>query len=145
MMKLDVDPDIVRMLAGLLDETGLTEIEYETGEDRIRIARNLSAAAPLAVAAQAPAAAQPADAAAEAPHPGTVAAPMVGTIYVAAEPGGPPFVSVGDTVRQGEKLLLIEAMKTFNEIRAPQAGRIIAIHVTDGQPVEFGEALLVIE
>jgi len=142
--KSGVDADAVRELASLLTETGLSEIEIEHNGARIRVARH---AAPVA---QAPAATAPAIAAAaeasapKGPHPGAVPSPMVGTVYVAPEPGKPPFVKVGDSVKEGDTLLIVEAMKTMNPIIAPRAGKIHEVCVTDAQPVEFGQTLLVI-
>lgn len=147
MASTPIDTDAVRALADLLGETGLTEIEYDTGDVRIRVAKSVTvAAAPAAVAAPAAPAAPAASgtAAAEA-HPGTVPSPMVGVVYLAPEPGAPNFVSVGDTVTEGATLLLIEAMKTFNPLRSPRAGRVAAILVNDATPVEYGEPLVVIE
>ncbi|MGV7032012.1 acetyl-CoA carboxylase biotin carboxyl carrier protein [Methylobacterium symbioticum] len=151
-----IDPDLVRELANLVTETGLSEIEVEKGDLRIRVARRLEpvsvqVAAPAPVAAvSAPAPAVPAPAATPAPergraHPGAVPSPMVGTAYRRPSPDAKPFIEVGARVEVGDKVLLIEAMKTFNEIVAPRAGTVSAIFVEDGQPVEFGEALLVIE
>ena len=146
------DPDLVRNLALLVNETGLAEIEVEKADLRIRVVRHSPAqlvqavAAPAALAAAAPPAALPAGAGAKpAPHPGTVLSPMVGSAYRKPSPDAKNFVEVGSRVEAGEKVLLIEAMKTFNEIAAPRAGTVTAIHVEDGQPVEFGEPLLVIE
>ena len=144
-----VDEGLIRGLAELLNETGLSEIEIEQKGLRIRIARNLTVAA--AVAAQpavssAPGIAVGASSAKEADdHPGTLKSPMVGTAYRAAEPGAPAFVEVGSVVKQGETLLIIEAMKTMNHIPAPRPGTVKAILVEDGQPVEFGEPLIIIE
>lgn len=150
-----IDPDLVRELANLVTETGLSEIEVEKGDLRIRVVRRLEpvsvqVAAPAPVAALAPSPAPIAPAAAPAPaspraHPGAVPSPMVGTAYRRPSPDTKPFVEVGSRVEAGEKVLLIEAMKTFNEIIAPRAGTITALHVEDGQPVEYGEPLLVIE
>jgi acetyl-CoA carboxylase biotin carboxyl carrier protein len=139
-----IDGDLVRALAALLDETGLSEIEYAVGELRIRVARGAApvAAAPVA----APAAPAPAPKEAEAAEPeGAVKSPMVGTAYLAPQPGAQPFVAVGDTVREGQVLLLVEAMKVMNQIHAPRAGRVARIVVTDGAPVEYGQVLLVLE
>lgn len=142
MAKLEVDEALVRKLAQLLTETGLTEIEYETGEQRIRVNRH--AAAPVAAAAPAaPAAATP-SAASEGPPAGAVTSPMVGTCYLSSEPGGAPFVKVGDRVSKGQTILIIEAMKVMNPIPAPTAGTVREIAVEDGRPVEYGETLLVI-
>jgi acetyl-CoA carboxylase biotin carboxyl carrier protein len=145
--KSGVDADAVRELAELLTETGLTEIEIEHKGARIRVARQASATVMHAAApAAAPAAAAQteAPAAPKGPHPGSVPSPMVGTVYVAPEPGKPPFVKVGDTVKEGDTLLIVEAMKTMNPILAPRAGKIIEVCVTDAQPIEFGQTLLVI-
>jgi acetyl-CoA carboxylase biotin carboxyl carrier protein len=140
-----VDAAAVRELADLLTETGLTEIEIEHNGARIRVARQMGQSIVHAPAA-APAAAAPveAPAAPKGPHPGAVPSPMVGTVYVAPEPGKPPFVKVGDTVKEGDTLFIVEAMKTMNPITAPRGGKILEINVTDAQPVEFGQTLLVI-
>jgi acetyl-CoA carboxylase biotin carboxyl carrier protein len=150
-----IDPDLVRELATILSDTGLTEIEVEHGELRLRIARTLVAAAPVQthvmqaahVPIAAPAAPPPAVAApvADAAHPGAVPSPMVGTAYLSPEPGAPQFIKVGDTVTAGQTLMVVEAMKTFNPIPAPRAGKVIAILVTDSQPVEYGEPLVILE
>lgn len=157
MAKTPFDSDLVRSLAGLLDETGLTEIEYDTGTIRIRVARGHAPAPavfhhaphPLGAppAAAPAAAAESLVAAAEdlANHPGTVKSPMVGVCYMSPEPGAPAFVRTGDMVQEGQTILLIEAMKTFNPIRAPKGGKVTRILVSDGQPVEYGEPLVVIE
>lgn len=146
----------IRELADLLTETGLTEIEVETGDIRIKVSRQSSnmAAAVSAVVPQMPQA--PAAPAAEAPtevtaapapadHPGGVKSPMVGTAYLAAEPGAPNFVKVGDTVKEGQTILIVEAMKTMNPIGAPRAGKVTQIFVSNEQPVEFDEVLMIIE
>lgn len=141
-----IDGALVRTLAGLLDETGLSEIEYAVGDKRIRIAR--TAAPVTAVMPAAPAVAALAGAAAApiaAEHPGAVKSPMVGTVYLAPQPGAPPFVKTGDKVAEGDVLLIIEAMKVMNQIRAPRAGRIVEIAVGDGSPVEFGQVLAILE
>ena len=149
----------MRELAAVLDDTGLTEIEVEHGELRLRLARTLTARsrrrtrmsciqrprpprlpAPRAAACRCAAAA--ADAAS---HPGAVPSPMVGTAYLSPEPGAPPFIKVGDTVNAGQTMMVVEAMKTFNPIPAPRAGKVIAILVTDAQPVEYGEPLVILE
>ena len=147
--KTPIDSELVRTLAALLDETNLTEIEYGIGEMRIRVARQ---AAPAVMHHPAPAAyhgshgaAMPAQTASDADHPGAVTSPMVGVAYLAPEPGSPKFVNPGDMVAEGQTIMLIEAMKTFNPIRAPKGGKLTRILVTDGQPVEFGEPLLIIE
>lgn len=147
MSKFNIDNDAIRQLAELLDDTKLTEIEVAAGDNRIRVARQgtMVAAAPAAasVAASAPAAvAAPADAGA---HPGAVKSPMVGVVYFAPEPGAAPFISVGSSVTEGQTLMLIEAMKTFNPIRAPKSGKVSQILATDGHPVEYDEPLIIIE
>ncbi len=140
-----VDHDVIRELAKLLDETGLTEIEFERDGVSIRVARQPSAAAgrprtaDTAVAAPAPAAADPAR------HPGLVTSPMVGTAYLGASPGARPFVEIGSQVKAGETLIIIEAMKTMNQIPTPRSGTVLQILVEDGQPVEYGEPLMIIE
>ncbi|MFN3456012.1 MAG: acetyl-CoA carboxylase biotin carboxyl carrier protein [Novosphingobium sp.] len=147
-----IDGKLVRELAELLAETGLSEIEVEDGERKIRVARQLTAApvAQVAVAAPAPVAAPvaaPAAAPAAAPvddHANAVKSPMVGTCYLAAEPGAPNFASVGQTVKEGDTLLIIEAMKVMNPITAPAAGVVKAILVENAQPVEFDQPLVVI-
>jgi acetyl-CoA carboxylase biotin carboxyl carrier protein len=141
------DEDTIRGLAKLLDETGLTEIEIERGGERIRIGRTVravSVAAP-ALPASAPTAAASVAAADPAKHPGAVPSPMVGTAYLAPSPGARPFVDVGQTVKAGDTLLIIEAMKTMNQIPAPRGGTVTQILVEDGQPVEFGEPMMIIE
>jgi acetyl-CoA carboxylase biotin carboxyl carrier protein len=147
-----IDDALVRKLAGLLDETRLTEIEYAWGEHRIRVTRapapvHAVAAGPAAAAAPT-AAAAPAAADADAnlaQHPGAVKSPMVGTAYMAASPGAPAFVAVGDTVAAGQPLLIVEAMKVMNQIRAPKAGKVARILVDNGAPIEFGQVLVVLE
>ncbi|WP_440640117.1 acetyl-CoA carboxylase biotin carboxyl carrier protein [Bradyrhizobium sp. PUT101] len=147
------DSALIRELALLLDETSLTEIEIERAGLRLRVARNISVAAtmpmpvtagPAAVAAGS--AAAPATAAADlSKHPGAVTSPMVGTAYWAPEPGAKPFIEVGTKVAVGQTLLIIEAMKTMNQIPSPRAGTVTQILVEDGQPVEYGEPLVIIE
>jgi acetyl-CoA carboxylase biotin carboxyl carrier protein len=146
---LSVDAELVKQLASLLDETGLTEIEYAVGERRIRVARGglpttvaVAAPAPAAGLASAPAATAPV---AHADHPGAVKSPMVGTAYLAPQPGSPPFVKVGEPVTEGQVILIIEAMKVMNQIRSPRAGRVADVLVGDGSPVEFGEVLMILE
>jgi acetyl-CoA carboxylase biotin carboxyl carrier protein len=143
-----IDQDLIRELARLLDETGLTEIEYERDGQRVRVARQaqLVAAPTRAIVAADPAAIATDNASIDpAKHPGVVTSPMVGTAYVGAEPGARPFVEVGSRVRVGETLLIVEAMKTMNQIPSPRAGTVIQILIEDGQPVEFGEPLMIIE
>ncbi|ETR74986.1 acetyl-CoA carboxylase [Afipia sp. P52-10] len=141
--------ELIRDLAALLDSTNLTEIEVEREGLRVRVARTAQVVqAPVyatpAASAVAPAAA-PAAAADLAKHPGIVPSPMVGTAYIASEPGARPFVDVGSKVNAGDTLLIIEAMKTMNQIPAPRAGTVTQILIEDGQPVEFGEPLMIIE
>lgn len=144
----DIDSELVRKLSDLLAETGLGEIEYEDGGKRIRVAMPIAATAapvaavPAVVAPQATSEALSGDATNLA---GAVSSPMVGTVYLSQSPGDPPLVKAGDTVSQGQTLMLIEAMKTFNEVKAPHDGTVSRIAVTNGQPVEFGELLAVIE
>jgi acetyl-CoA carboxylase biotin carboxyl carrier protein len=140
-----VDGDLVRTLAALLEETGLTEIEYAMGERRIRVVRGRFTAPAVTVAMPAPAAAAAAPAAATVEAPGTIKAPMVGTAYLAPQPEAPPFIKLGDSVREGQTLLIIEAMKVMNQIPAPRAGKVVRILVADGAPVEYGQPLLVLE
>jgi acetyl-CoA carboxylase biotin carboxyl carrier protein len=144
-----VDHEVIRELAQLLEETGLTEIEFERDGVRVRVARQSqvhAAASPRPAAIVQPAAETAVSAAGDpAKHPGVVNSPMVGTIYLGPEPGARPFVEIGSQVRAGQTLLIVEAMKTMNQIPAPHAGRVIEILVEDGQPVEFGEPLMVIE
>ncbi|HZU90534.1 MAG TPA: acetyl-CoA carboxylase biotin carboxyl carrier protein subunit, partial [Stellaceae bacterium] len=140
-------PELIRTLARLLAETGLDEIEYSVGECRIRVARGGGRETVPAMPASAPPAPAPAPAAAEpslADHPGAVTSPMVGTVYLAPQPGAPPFVRPGEAVAEGQPLLIIEAMKVMNQIRAPRAGRIERILVSDGEPVEYGAVLMLI-
>jgi acetyl-CoA carboxylase biotin carboxyl carrier protein len=148
------DSALIRELALLLDETSLTEIEIERAGLRVRVARNISIAAsmpasfqPAASAPQTPAAPSvtPAAVADLAKHPGAVPSPMVGTAYSSPEPGAKPFIEVGAKVSVGQTLLIIEAMKTMNQIPSPRAGTVTQILVEDGQPVEFGEPLVIIE
>jgi acetyl-CoA carboxylase biotin carboxyl carrier protein len=146
------DSALIRELALLLDETSLTEIEIERAGLRVRVARNVTIAASMP-ANYAPAGAAPGAGAAGAPaaaadlsqHPGAVPSPMVGTAYWSPEPGAKPFIEVGSKVSVGQTLLIIEAMKTMNQIPSPRAGTVTQILVEDGQPVEFGEPLVIIE
>jgi len=149
--KLDVDEKQIRRLADLLNETGLTEIEVEESGKRIRVARQ-AAPAPAAMLAptattslpSAPAPESAREEAAGSPA-GAVTSPMVGTVYVGPDPGAAPFVKVGDIVSEGQTLLIIEAMKVMNNLPSPRAGRVTEVLVRDGQPVEFGEALMVVQ
>lgn len=148
MSKFEINEEIIRSLAGLLNETGLSEIEYESQGHRLRVSKGAVAQSVMAAPAPAAVAATPAPAAAVAadqPLAGAVNSPMVGTTYLAAEPSAPAFVKVGDMVTEGQTLLIIEAMKVMNELKSPRSGKITQILVSDGQPVEFGEPLLAIE
>jgi acetyl-CoA carboxylase biotin carboxyl carrier protein len=145
MTRLSIDPDLIRALATLLEETGLGEIEYAEGDRRVRVARPAgptattvvaAAPAPAALAAAAPETAVPANA---------VTSPMVGTVYLSPSPGADAFVKVGDKVAQGQTLMIVEAMKTMNPISAPRAGSVKEVLVRDAQPVEYGEPLIVVE
>jgi acetyl-CoA carboxylase biotin carboxyl carrier protein len=152
MAKLNIDTDYVAQLAELLQRTGLTEIEISEGDARVRVVKKPAPvveaqvaprpmpAVPVALESEA---ATPS--AADASHPGTVTSPMVGTVYLYPEPGADPFVTPGQVVNEGQTLLIIEAMKVMNQIRAPRSGRVARIFVDNATPVEFGEPLLVIE
>ena len=148
MTKPGIDAEAVRELAKLLKETGLTEIEIEHNGGRIRVSRGgvtaTVAAAPAATAAPAAPAPEGTVPVSSGPPAGAVPSPMVGTVYVAPEPGKPPFISVGKTVTEGDTLFIVEAMKTMNAITAPRGGTVKEINVTDGTPVEFGQTLCVI-
>jgi len=145
--KFDLDIDAVRKLAKLLEETGLSEIEYAEGDRKIRCVAQREttqvAASPIAPMAAAPAPAAAANA--PAVNGTLVPSPMVGTVYMASTPGGAPFIKVGDKIKQGDTLLIIEAMKVMNPIKAPKAGTVTQILAEDAKPVEFGETLVVIE
>ena len=149
--KLSIEKDAIRALADILVETDLTEIEYENEGHRIRVARNLnlpatSMAIPAAVTPAAINIPNPeASLAKPASTEGAIKSPMVGTVYLASEPGAASFVKIGDTVAQGQTLLIIEAMKVMNPIKAPRAGKVTNILVKDAQPIEFGESLIIIE
>ncbi len=147
--KFDVDSDLVRKLAELLAETGLGEIEYEDAGKRIRVAMPgaaPTAAAPITIPVSSESGAREGRQTADAVNqPGAVTSPMVGTIYMSPAPGEPPFVRTGDSVVEGQTILMVEAMKTFNEIAAPRAGTLSRFVVEDGQPVEYGEVLALIE
>jgi acetyl-CoA carboxylase biotin carboxyl carrier protein len=152
MAKFEMDTEFIRTLAKLLEETNLGEIEMADGDRKIRVARpSVVTAAPMQAAPMAAASATPA-AAPAAPiagdiskHPGAVKSPMVGTAYLSPEPGKPVFVHIGDKVTAGQTLLIIEAMKTFNPIKAPKAGTVTQILIDNAHPVEFGEPLMVVE
>jgi acetyl-CoA carboxylase biotin carboxyl carrier protein len=147
--KSAVDKDLIRELSALLDETGLSEIEIEVSGLRVRVARGgqmAAAPAPVVVAPMvAPTGITSSAAPDPAKHPGVVASPMVGTAYLAPEPGARPFVEIGSKVLAGQTLLIIEAMKTMNQIPAPRSGTVIQILIEDGRPVEFGEPMMIIE
>lgn len=151
--KPGIDEALIRNLANILNETDLTEIEVENDDLRIRVSRNGNTqyiqaplmAAPAAAATMAPSAAAPAAAAPARNPANVVSAPMVGTVYMASAPGARAFVEVGTSVKEGQTLLIIEAMKTMNQIPAPRSGKVTEILVEDGRPVEYGEALIVIE
>ena len=146
MAKLDVDPDLIRRLAELLRETGLAELEVTEGDKRLRVRLPEVGATAVAAPATPSAAGTAAPASAGDGLPaGTVTSPMVGTVFVASEPGAAAFVSVGDKVIVGQTLLIVEAMKVMNQIPAPRAGTVTRILIRDRQPVEFGEPLMIVE
>jgi len=152
MAKFEPDDDLIRRLAALLEETGLSEIEYEAEGQRIRVGRGggpvaAAPAEPAPAAGTGPVPGAPAGASLEAEvvPAGAVTSPMVGTVYLAAEPGAPALVKVGDKVTEGQTLLIIEAMKVMNPLASPHAGTVTQILVSDGQPVEFGEPLLIVD
>jgi acetyl-CoA carboxylase biotin carboxyl carrier protein len=147
-----IDSKLVRQLASVLNETGLTEIEYEMGGLRIRVARQvrdvaayMPAGAPMMMHAAPAGGAEEAAPVSAADHPGAVKSPMVGVAYLLPEPGAAPFIKVGDAVTEGQTLCLIEAMKTFNPVKAPKSGKIARIVIENGSPVEYGEPLVIIE
>ena len=152
MAKPKVDTALIETLAELLQRTGLTEIELAEGDSRIRVARQTQPVV-ASIPAIAPASAPPGIATSDQAighgtaeeHPGAVRAPMVGTVYLTPEPGAPPFIAVGAEVREGQTLLIIEAMKVMNPIRAARGGRVVNLLVANGDPVEYGELLLIIE
>jgi acetyl-CoA carboxylase biotin carboxyl carrier protein len=150
--KIEIDSELIAELTRLLEANNLTEIEVQRGDQRVRVARGgtvVAAAAPIAAASAASLNSSPAAASAAAAdvlnHPGLVSSPMVGTAYRAPEPGAKPFVEEGADVGAGQTLLIVEAMKTMNSIPAPRAGKVTRILVEDGQPVEFGQPLMIIE
>jgi acetyl-CoA carboxylase biotin carboxyl carrier protein len=142
-----IDEDLIRQLARLLEENKLSEIEVEDDGVRIRVARGTSGAtvAPMSGSASAPVGVSASASVDPAKHPGIVTSPMVGTAYLGPEPGARPFVDVGSEVQLGQTLLIVEAMKTMNQIPAPHAGKVVQILIADGQPVEFGEPLMIVE
>ena len=153
-MTIPSDPEAIRTLAHILRDTGLTEIEIVSGDDRLRLVRALApvqaalAQAPIAAPGAGPVAgpvASPAAPAEEVRHPGTVPSPMVGVAYLSAEPGSAPFATPGQAVTAGQTIMLIEAMKTFNQIKAPRAGMLLRLMVASGQPVEYDQPLFVID
>lgn len=147
--KASIDQDLIRALAALLHETDLTEIEVDQEGLRVRVSRSAPAATVVAPAAppaeRSALVAEPAPARPAASDAGAVKSPMVGTAYTAPEPGARPYVEVGDPVQEGQTIMIVEAMKTMNQIPAPRGGKITAIYVEDGQPVEYGEPLVAIE
>lgn len=148
--KTTIDQGLIKDLANLLNETDLSEIEVEQDDFRVRLSRHSSAApiqvqAPVAQPVSAPVAPSAPSEAPVAVAKGNVPSPMVGTAYLAPAPGADPFVKVGDSVKEGETVIIVEAMKTMNQIASPKSGKVTAILVEDGQPVEFGEQLLMIE
>jgi acetyl-CoA carboxylase biotin carboxyl carrier protein len=153
--KNDIDQQLIRDLAGILNDTNLTEIEVESDDFRVRVSRQVAAAQsfsiPAALPAAAPTSQAPVAAAQSAAAPTTdtakngIPSPMVGTAYLSPAPGADPFIQIGQSVREGQTLLIIEAMKTMNQIPSPRAGTVSAILVEDGQPVEYGEPLVVID
>ena len=154
MAKFEMDTDFIRKLAAILEETNLGEIELADGERKIRVARPTTVTAPAApiaiapmAAAAAPVAVVPVAAATgdHSKHPGAVKSPMVGTAYLSPEPNAAAFVKAGDRVNKGETVLIIEAMKTFNPIKAAKAGTVTQILIEDKQPVEFGQPLMIVE
>ena len=145
--KTDIDEKVIRKLASLMDETGLTEIEYCVEGIKIRVSKNSKyeiAGTPPAIADMVPVVATPVEIN-TASHPGVVKSPMVGVAYTSSDPDTPAFIKVGDIVSEGQTLLLIEAMKVFNPILALKSGRVVQVLITSGSPVEFGEPLMIIE
>ena len=150
MARPEVDKELIRELARLMEEAGLSEVEWRDEHAHVRVARAAAVPAPVTpapVATAAPARTEPAveDEGELGGHPGAVSSPMVGTVYLAPEPGAPPFVKVGDAVSEGQTVLIVEAMKTMNPIPAPRAGTISRILVANDQPVEYGQVLMIIE
>jgi len=149
--KLTVDDDLIRRLARLLEETGLSEIEIGEGQQHVRVARADGGGAlgavplPADTVAALPEDSQPAATEVDASHPGAVVSPMVGTLYLAPEPGAPPFAALGSTIREGDTMFIIEAMKTMNPVRAPRDGKVTRVLVSNETPVEYGEVLALVE
>jgi acetyl-CoA carboxylase biotin carboxyl carrier protein len=143
--KAGVDHELIRDLADLLAETGLSEIEWRRGEVAVRVARNIGGQSHYLPAGPVADSKQPGPPVGHESHPGAVKSPMVGTVYLSAEPNSPPFFQVGDMVREGQTLMIVEAMKTMNPIPSTRAGRIVEVLVRNQQPVEFGQVLMLIE
>jgi acetyl-CoA carboxylase biotin carboxyl carrier protein len=143
--KIVIDPELIGELTKLLESNNLTEIEVQRGDQRVRVARGGTVYASSAPAAAPAASAAPAAPTDHARNPGVVSSPMVGTVYWAPEPGAKPFIEEGSEVSAGQTILIVEAMKTMNAIPAPRAGKVTKILVEDGQPVEFGEPLIILE
>ena len=143
--KIVIDPELIGELTKLLESNNLTEIEVQRGDQRVRVARGGTVYASSAPAAAPAASATPAAPTDQARNPGVVSSPMVGTVYWAPEPGAKPFIEEGSVVAAGQTILIVEAMKTMNAIPAPRAGKVTKILVEDGQPVEFGEPLIILE
>ena len=148
--KTEIDSELVRQLAGLLEETGLSEIEYGAGDWHLRVAKGgVSMPAAVAAPTAAPVAASAPELSGDddhhSDHPGVVVSPMVGTVYTTSEPDEPSFVKIGDQVSEGDTLVLIEAMKVFNPVKAVRSGKVSRIFISNGSPVEFGEPLMIIE
>jgi acetyl-CoA carboxylase biotin carboxyl carrier protein len=149
MSKIKLDEELIRTLAGLMDETGLTEIEITDDDHTIRVAKGHVAQAVQAAPAAVATAESPSPAASGgddlANHPGVVTSPMVGTVYMAPEPGAPVFIRVGDKVAEGQTIMIIEAMKTMNSVAATHSGTVSQIIIENEQPVEYGQPLVIIE
>ncbi len=145
MLTFDIDSDLIRKIADLLRETDLNEIEFAEGDKRLRVTRSAPAPTQVVHAAIPVPAPVVVASAVDAKHPGAITSPMVGTAYASPEPGAAPFVKVGDAVKAGQTILIIEAMKVMNPIKAPRDGTVVAVQISDSQPVEFGELLMVIE
>ena len=146
--KFDIDPDLVKKIADLLNETGLTEIEFESTGKRIRVVKATTLSTPTDAVSfsTTPTTSLSNENEAEKEPSGTpVTSPMVGTVFLSPEPGAPPFIKIGDTISEGQTVMLIEAMKTYNPVRATKSGKVLRILVKDSTPVEFGEELMLIE
>lgn len=146
--KFDIDPDLVKKIADLLNETGLTEIEFESTGKRIRVAKATTLSTPTEAVSFSTKPTAPLSnehETAKEPSGTPVTSPMVGTVFLSPEPGAPPFIKIGDTISEGQTVMLIEAMKTYNPVRATKSGKVLQILVKDSTPVEFGEELMLIE